>query len=54
LPLTYSSKEKRSIATEQKYITADLVVKWKDYNLARSVILIIGTLVGAYALAVDS
>lgn len=54
LPLTYSSKEKRSIDTEQKYSTAELVVKWKDYNLARSAILLVGTLIGAYALAIES
>jgi hypothetical protein len=54
LPLTYSLRENRSIATEQKYSTTDLVVKWKDYNLARSVILTVGTLVGAYALTLES
>ncbi|QDS75072.1 hypothetical protein FKW77_006751 [Venturia effusa] len=53
LPLTYSAKEKRSIDTEKKYSTAELVVKWKNYNLARSIILLVGTLIGAYALATD-
>ena len=54
MPLSYSLREKRSIATEQKYSTHDLVVKWKDYNLVRSVILIVGTIVGAYALGLES
>ncbi|KAE9976163.1 hypothetical protein EG327_008212 [Venturia inaequalis] len=51
LPLTYSAKEKRSIDTENKYSTAELMVMWKNYNLARSVVLLVGTLIGAYALA---
>ncbi|TID15241.1 hypothetical protein E6O75_ATG08494 [Venturia nashicola] len=50
LPLTYSVKEKRSIDMAGKYSTTELVVKWKNYNLARSVILLVGTLIGAYAL----
>lgn len=51
MPLTYSAKEKRSIEMEAKYSTADLVLKWKNYNMVRSVILLVGTLIGAYVLA---
>lgn len=51
LPLTYSAKEQRSIDIEEQHSTPELVVKWKDYNLARSVILLVGTLIGAYTLA---
>jgi len=53
LPLSYSRREQRSIAAEQKYSTVELVVKWRNYNLLRSVILIVGTFVGACGLGLD-
>jgi hypothetical protein len=54
IALTYSRNEKWSKQTEAKYSTADLVVKWKKYNQARAMILMIGTVIGAWGLALQA
>jgi len=51
--LTYSLKEKASITLEGKKSAKELMVMWMNYNEIRSVILLAGTIIGAYALAMD-
>jgi hypothetical protein len=52
IPLTYSSKEKRSMDLEKRLSTDELVQKWNRLNLIRSLVLIAGTVVGAAGLAI--
>lgn len=51
IPLTYSNREKRSIALEKRENTTQLVERWGRLNLIRSVVLIAGTVCGAIGLA---
>jgi hypothetical protein len=54
IALHYSRKEFASKRTEAKHTTEELVTKWKNYNMFRAVILLFGTLIGAYALAIEA
>lgn len=51
IPLTYSNREKRSIALEKRENTEQLVQRWGWLNLVRSSVLIGGTVFGAVGLA---
>jgi hypothetical protein len=52
--MTYSRTERASQQAEKQFSTKDLVEKWKEYNYWRSGILIAGTIIGAYALALET
>ena len=54
IAMTYSNKEKRSRNLEARQTTTGLLTSWKNYNRFRAVILIVGTVIGAMALALDS
>jgi hypothetical protein len=54
IAMTYSNKEKRSMALEARQSTTGLLRSWMNYNQVRGVILIAGTIVGSMALALDS
>jgi hypothetical protein len=54
MALTYAFNEKRSIAREKKLSTIDLVRRWQWHNSIRTVILIVGTIVGALAVGLQS
>jgi hypothetical protein len=51
IPLTYSNREKRSIALEKKETTDQLVQRWGRLNFIRSLVLIAGTIFGIIGLA---
>ncbi|KAF2664466.1 hypothetical protein BT63DRAFT_90213 [Microthyrium microscopicum] len=51
IALNYSRKESGTKNLEAGHSTQELAAKWKQYNAFRSVILLLGTVVGAYALA---
>ena len=53
MPMTYSRNEPRSQQAEKQFSTRDLVAKWKDYNYYRSAILITGTIIGAFGIAMN-
>jgi hypothetical protein len=53
IALTYSRNESQSKDLEKKASTRELLVKWMEYNRIRSVILALGTVVGAVGLALD-
>jgi hypothetical protein len=49
--ITYASNERWSKETEAKFSTEELVRKWKWFNEVRTVILVVGTIMGACGLA---
>jgi hypothetical protein len=56
MALTYAFSEKRSIERERdrKFSsTAELVRRWQWHNSVRTGMLVVGTLVGAVAVAMD-
>jgi Domain of unknown function (DUF1772) len=53
IALTYSLKEEGAMNLEKAKSARELMTMWMNYNEVRSLILIFGTLVGAYALALD-
>ncbi|KAI9732893.1 MAG: hypothetical protein M1834_003833 [Cirrosporium novae-zelandiae] len=53
IALTYSRNEKWSKDTEARNSTKDLVLMWKKFNDARTVVLILGTIVGAWAVGLS-
>jgi hypothetical protein len=52
--LLYSVNEVASIRAEEKYTTEQLVQKWANFNMFRAVVLLIGTVIGAYGLAIEA
>jgi len=54
IPLTYSFKEQAARKLEERLSTMELVQKWRNFNLLRSVILIAGMVVGAWGLVLES
>jgi len=54
ISLDYSRNEYWTKVYEEKMTTQQLVSKWKNYNLFRSIVLIAGTIVGAAALFVEA
>ncbi|KIW56428.1 hypothetical protein, variant [Exophiala xenobiotica] len=54
MALTYAFNEKRSVERDRKFgSTADLVRRWQWHNSVRTAVLVVGTLVGAVAVAMD-
>jgi hypothetical protein len=53
IALTYSLKENAAMELEGKKSPRELMTMWMNYNAVRSFILVFGTVVGAYALALD-
>jgi len=53
IALTYSLKERTSINLEKEKSPKELMVMWMNYNEVRSLILLVGTIIGAFALALD-
>ncbi|KAI1618362.1 hypothetical protein EDD36DRAFT_29373 [Exophiala viscosa] len=54
MALTYAFNEKRSVELDAKYSTVELVRRWQWHNSVRTAVLILGTIVGAAAVAMDS
>ena len=54
IALTYAFTEKRSIDREKKFSTVQLVRRWQWHNSVRTVILALGTIMGALAVGMDS
>jgi hypothetical protein len=54
LPLTYSKKEAWTRQVEANYSTTELLEKWRKFNFIRAVILMFGTVIGAYALVYET
>lgn len=54
MALTYAFDEKRSVERDRKFgSTANLVRRWQWHNSVRTAVLVVGTLVGAVAVAMD-
>jgi hypothetical protein len=53
MALTYARREKRSIDRERTWSTKDLVRRWQWHNSIRTGILVVGTVAGAVACAID-
>ncbi|KIX01621.1 uncharacterized protein Z518_09347 [Rhinocladiella mackenziei CBS 650.93] len=53
MALTYAFNEKRSIDREKKMSTVELVRRWQWHNSIRTVVLVVGTILGAMAVAMD-
>lgn len=51
IALTYAFNEKRSIDREKTWSTKELVLRWKWHNEVRTAILILGTMIGAWGMA---
>ncbi|KAK4936082.1 hypothetical protein LTR10_022984 [Elasticomyces elasticus] len=54
MALTYAFNEKRSVELDAKSSTVELVRRWQWHNSVRTAVLILGTIVGAVAVAMDS
>ena len=53
IALTYAFNEKRSRDCEKRHSTRELVMMWKRYNEVRTVILVLGTFLGAWAMSLS-
>lgn len=53
MALTYAFNEKRSIERDRKFSTVELVRRWQWHNSVRTAVLVIGTIIGALAVAMD-
>jgi len=51
IALTYAFNEKRSIDRERTWSTKELVLRWKWHNEVRTAVLILGTMLGAWGMA---
>jgi Domain of unknown function (DUF1772) len=51
IALTYAFNEKRSIEREKMWSTKELVLRWKWHNEVRTAVLILGTMLGAWGMA---
>lgn len=53
MALTYAFNEKRSIERDRKFSTVELVKRWQWHNNIRTGVLVLGTVIGALAVAMD-
>ena len=49
--LTYAFDEKRSVDREKEWSTEELVLRWKWHNEVRTAVLILGTMLGTWGMA---
>lgn len=54
MALTYAFNERRSVERDRTFTTANLVRRWMWHNSVRTAVLVVGTVVGAMAVAMDT
>jgi hypothetical protein len=53
MALLYAFNEQRSIERDQRMRTAEAIERWSWHNYVRTCVLVLGTVVGALAVALD-
>jgi hypothetical protein len=54
IALTYSRNESWSKQAEEKYTSKELLATWSNLNCYRALILMVGTAIGAFGLAIEA
>ncbi|KIW19664.1 hypothetical protein PV08_00238 [Exophiala spinifera] len=54
MALTYAFNERRSVERDRTFTTVDLVRRWMWHNSVRTAVLVVGTVIGAMAVAMDA
>lgn len=54
MALTYAFDERRSVQREKAMSTVELVRRWQWHNSLRTIVLVVGTVLAAVAVGLDS